>query len=87
VAAALAGSASAVLATAAPVRAVTPPTSGGIVARGINQPSVVAQGPDGNVWFTDGAGSAFGSITPAGQVTITNFTPTVFGIACLTVVA
>ena len=83
VAAALVGSASTVLA-AAPVRAATPPASGGIVARGINQPSVVAQGPDGNVWFTDGAGSAFGSITPAGQVTITDFTPTVFGIAGLT---
>ena len=33
-----------------------------------SSPLGIATGPDGNVWFTEVAGSRIGRVTPAGQV-------------------
>lgn len=41
--------------------------SAGISAN--SQPSKIAAGPDGNMWFTELAGSRVGRITPLGAIT------------------
>src|SRR5712692_6110866 len=34
-----------------------------------SQPALIAAGPDGNLWFTEGSGNKIGRITPAGVIT------------------
>ncbi len=60
------------LAAAAPARAVTPDGQVTEFAAGISAGSApygIAQGPDGNLWFTEQVGNRLGRITPQGQVT------------------
>ena len=51
--------ASAVLAGPMPGESITPDS----------EPSGIAAGPDGNLWFTENYGDRVGKITPAGVVT------------------
>jgi streptogramin lyase len=37
---------------------------------GLNQPRVIAPGPDGNLWFTDFGTPAIGRVTPDGTITL-----------------
>jgi streptogramin lyase len=60
---------SATAASAAPLGAFTE-FSSGLQSNNESNPTSVAPGPDGNVWFTDnGATPAIGRITPAGAIT------------------